>query len=102
MSASQVVLLAASRDASCVDWPNTRSPKKIHVAIVTGELPATWWEERELIADASCDPQRMPLDMTVAGLAAEVPLSRRCQRRGCASRWPEYQERRATSGGEPS
>jgi hypothetical protein len=90
------VILAASRDASCVAMPNTRSRKKLHVAIVEGEVPATYWENSELVANAACDPQTMPLDMSLATRAAEVHESRRCRRRGCAARWPDYEARTNT------
>lgn len=93
------VLLAATRDASAVACPNTRTPKKAHVAIVEGELPATWWEEPELVANAACDPMTVPLDMTVASPADQIPESRRCRRPGCASRWPQYRARQDVGRG---
>ena len=84
------VLLAASRDASVVNMPNTRSPKKVHVAVDVQPVGKSYLTgQMEYAGEAACDPGRMPLDMSVAGPAAEVPASRRCRRRGCAARWPE-------------
>ncbi len=82
-------LLAASRDASVVAMPNTRSPKKVHVAVGVQPIGRSMLTgEMEYAGEAACDPGRMPLDMSVAGPAAETPSSRRCRRRGCAARWP--------------
>ena len=83
-------LMAASRDASVVAMPNTRSPKKVHVAVNVHVLRGTFWEGEQLIGDAACNPGRAPLDMAVADKAETWPPGVRCLRRGCASRWPPY------------
>ena len=81
-------LWAASRDASVLDRPNTRSRKQVHVAINVTDISKNWWGEVERYGEAACDPNRVVLDMSVASPAQMVPVERRCRRRGCASRWP--------------
>ncbi len=81
-------LLAASRDASCIARPNTRSPKQVHVAVNVHVMPKTFWEGEQLTGDAACDPAGMPLDMSLSDPAETWPDRVRCRRRGCASRWP--------------
>jgi hypothetical protein len=86
------VILASSRDASCIAMPNTRGKKKVHVAVNVEMIGGTIYREPYAKAgDAACDPGAMPLDMSVASPAHEIHPERRCRRRGCASRWPEYQ-----------
>ncbi len=84
-------LLAASRDASVLDRPNVRGRKKAHVAVNVQELRSTYWEPNgSLMGDAACNPARAPLDMSVASEAADIHPDQRCQRPGCAARWPPY------------
>ena len=82
-------LLAASRDASVWDRPNTRTRKKMHVAVNVEALPGTWWDPHSAHGEAACDPGRMVLDMSVASPADSVPPERRCRRPGCVGRWPD-------------
>jgi len=72
-------LMAASRDASWYDCPDTTTVKVMHVARVY-ELDDTVWSAR-------CN-RRTPLDETVSRPAEEVPAGLRCQRRGCRELWP--------------
>lgn len=81
-------LLAASRDASCWPRPNTRSSKVVHVAVNVVPGSAHAGQDLGDWGEAACAPDRMPLDMSVAGPAVDVPVPARCRRPGCASRWP--------------
>lgn len=82
-------LLAAPRDASCVARPNIRTPKQVHVAVNVAEMPGYYGEDPILIGDAACAPARMPLDMHLADRAERWPITVRCQRSACRSRWSE-------------
>ena len=81
-------LWAASRDASVWARPDTRSRKKVHVAINVTDIGRNQWGQNERHGEAACDPDRVVLDMSVASVAAEIPGDRRCRRPGCAARWP--------------
>lgn len=76
-------VMAAVRDASSIPRPNTRTRKKIHVAVSVSPVGGG-----ELWGEAACDPAGMPLDMGTSWSVADVPAHARCRRRGCASRWP--------------
>lgn len=62
--------MAAQRDASWLNYPDTRTPKRYHIVI--DSKPA-------------CGAQMLMQDPE---LADTVPVSSRCQRPGCKSRWP--------------
>lgn len=66
-----VPLMAALRDASWFNRPNTRTPKRWHVLNAAG--------------NPACGLVTM-LDDPI--LADSVPIECRCQRAGCKGRWP--------------
>jgi hypothetical protein len=71
-------LMAATRDASWTDRPNTRSVKQFHIV-----LPGTKWLP-------ACNPSNMLLDSDESARpAAQVPVPNRCRRPGCKVRWPQ-------------
>lgn len=72
---------AARRDASFLDRPNTRRPKKWHV------------DRGDGIA-ACCNPRDPPAWLLAEGTrmpSGDVPPGSRCQRPGCRTRWPELE-----------
>ena len=64
------VVMASKRDASWLNYPDTRTPKRYHIVI--DDKPA-------------CGAKMLMQDPE---LADAVPVSSRCQRPGCYSRWP--------------
>ncbi len=88
-SSATAAVLAAPRDASAWPCPNTRSPKRVHVAVNVEPLGNVCGFSGGLMGDAACDPGRMPLDMTLADPAEQWPVHVRCRRAGCAARWAE-------------
>ncbi len=74
-----MTLMAASRDASWYDCPDTATVKVMHVARIY-ELNDTIWSAR-------CN-RNTPLDGTVGRPAGQVPEGLRCLRRGCRELWP--------------
>lgn len=66
------MLMAATRDASDYNRPNTRTPKKWHI----------------VGADECSACRGKSLVMESAEPAEDVPVERRCMRHGCREKWP--------------
>lgn len=93
--AEPTVFYSAPRDASAVERPNTRSVKRVHIALTENSAPAGS-TDRALFAACS----GAPLDEDGMWPAGRTVASVRCRRSACATRFTRDADRVAARRAE--